>query len=377
MDSNREIIESAFDRSGRYEAGLRSLVKCLRWAFALLLVGIIGTLIYFVSWGGYFSVEPQQAVLVLRFGKITDTVTTGGHWFLPYPVNKFIRIQTNQQLLNVDFVAPTLSENDVPNALTPGKDDYLLTADANIVHTSWTVSYRVSNPAKYYRVLSTPVEPVLNGRITADPETKDADGFMGTRGPVTFLRNAFKQAVIRATAEFKVDDLLSSGQGRYSELVQRNFTQLLTDADCGIAVDTVTLNRVYPPAYTKSAFEQVTAASTTQSTLRNEAETYRVTTENETIAQRAEILAAAETYRKQIIAVMKAETIYFQSINAEYASNPKTVLMALYTSALTEALQASVDDKFILGSAGKGTRKIWFQLNRENKVKAPKAEEKK
>ena len=377
MDSNREIIESAFDRSGRYEAGLRSLVKCLRWAFALLLVGIIGTLIYFVSWGGYFSVEPQQAVLVLRFGKITDTVTTGGHWFLPYPVNKFIRIQTTQQLLNVDFVAPTLSENDVPNALTPGKDDYLLTADANIVHTSWTVSYRVSNPAKYYRVLSTPVEPVLNGRITADPETKDADGFMGTRGPVTFLRNAFKQAVIRATAEFKVDDLLSSGQGRYSELVQRNFTQLLTDADCGIAVDTVTLNRVYPPAYTKSAFEQVTAASTTQSTLRNEAETYRVTTENETIAQRAEILAAAETYRKQIIAVMKAETIYFQSINAEYASNPKTVLMALYTSALTEALQASVDDKFILGSAGKGTRKIWFQLNRENKVKAPKAEEKK
>ena len=377
MDSNREIIESAFDRSGRYEAGLRSLVKCLRWAFALLLVGIIGTLIYFVSWGGYFSVEPQQAVLVLRFGKITDTVTTGGHWFLPYPVNKFIRIQTNQQLLNVDFVAPTLSENDVPNALTPGKDDYLLTADANIVHTSWTVTYRVSNPAKYYRVLSTPVEPVLNGRITADPETKDADGFMGTRGPVTFLRNAFKQAVIRATAEFRVDDLLSSGQGRYSELVQRNFTQLLTDADCGIAVDTVTLNRVYPPAYTKSAFEQVTAASTTQSTLRNEAETYRVTTENETIAQRAEILAAAETYRKQIIAVMKAETIYFQSINAEYASNPKTVLMALYTSALTEALQASVDDKFILGSAGKGTRKIWFQLNRENKVKAPKAEEKK
>ena len=76
MDSNREINETAFDRSGRYEAGLKSLVKCLRWAFALLLVGIIGTLVYFVSWGGYFSVEPQQAVLVLRFGKIIQTFTT-------------------------------------------------------------------------------------------------------------------------------------------------------------------------------------------------------------------------------------------------------------------------------------------------------------
>lgn len=377
MDSNREITETVFDRSGRYESGLKSLVKCLRWAFALLLIGIIGTLIYFVSWGGYFSVEPQQAVLVLRFGKITNTFTTGGHWFLPYPVNKFIRIQTNQQLLNVDFIAPTLTENEAPNALTPGKDSYLITGDANIVHTSWTVSYRVSNPAKYYQTLSTPIEPVANGRISGDPEIKDADGFMGTRGPVTFLRNTFQQAVIQATAEFKVDDLLAAGQGRYSELTQRIFTRLLTEADCGITVDTVTLNRVYPPAYTKAAFDQVTAASTTQSTLRNEAETYRVSTENETLAQRAEILAAAETYRKQTVAVMKAETTYFQSINAQYAKSPRTVLMALYTSTLTEALQAPAEDKFILGSDGKGTKKIWFQLNRENKVKAPQAAEEK
>ena len=377
MDSNREINETAFDRSGRYEAGLKSLVKCLRWAFALLLVGIIGTLIYFVSWGGYFSVEPQQAVLVLRFGKIIETYTTGGHWFLPYPVNKFVRIQTNQQLLNVDFVAPTLSENDTPNALTPGKDSYLITGDANIVHTSWTVSYRVSNPAKYYTRLSTPVDPVLNGRISGDTEVKDADGFSGTRGPVTFLRNTFQQAVIEATAEFKVDDLLAAGQGRYAELVQRIFTRLLTVADCGVSVDTVTLNRVYPPAFTKAAFDQVTAASTTQSTLRNEAETYRVNTENETQAKQAEIIAAAETYRKQMVAIMKAETTYFKSIYDEYQKSPDTVLMTIYTSALTEALQSSVEDKFIVGTSGKSPRKIWFQLNRENKVKAPQAEEKK
>ncbi|MBR2911550.1 MAG: hypothetical protein IKC05_08055, partial [Lentisphaeria bacterium] len=350
MDSNREINETAFDRSGRYEAGLKSLVKCLRWAFALLLVGIIGTLIYFVSWGGYFSVEPQQAVLVLRFGKIIQTFTTGGHWFLPYPVNKFVRIQTNQQLLNVDFVAPTLSANEAPNALTPGKDSYLITGDANIVHTSWTVSYRVSNPAKYYTTLGTPVDPVVNGRISGDPEFKDADGFVGTRGPVTFLRNTFQQAVIEATAEFKVDDLLAAGQGRYAEQVQRLFTRLLTAADCGITVDTVTLNRVYPPAFTKAAFDQVTAASTTQSTLRNEAETYRINTENETLAKQAEIIAAAETYRKQTVAVIKAETTYFESIYKEYLANSDTVLMALYTSTLTEAFQSPVEDKFILGT---------------------------
>ena len=194
---------------------------------------------------------------------------------------------------------------------------------------------------------------------------------------MTFLRNTFQQAVIEATAEFKVDDLLAAGQGRYAEQVQRLFTRLLTAADCGITVDTVTLNRVYPPAFTKAAFDQVTAASTTQSTLRNEAETYRVNTENETLAKQAEIIAAAETYRKQTVAVIKAETTYFESIYKEYLANSDTVLMALYTSTLTEAFQSPVEDKFILGTDGKGTRKVWFQLNRENKVKAPQAEEKK
>lgn len=374
MSINREITEPAFDRSGRYESGLRSLVKCLKWAFGLLLTAIICTLIYFVSWGGYFSVEPQQAVLVMRFGKIIDTYTSGGHWFLPYPVNKFIRVQTNQQFMNVDFVAPQLSQ-EMPRSLTPGQDGYLITGDANIVHTSWTISYRVSNPAKYYQKLSTPLNPVENGRIIEDVKVTDADGFKGTRGPVTFIRNAFQQAVIRATGEFKVDEILASGQGRYAETAQRIFTALLNEADCGITVETVTLNRVFPPGNTRPAFDQVTAASTTQSTLRNQAETYRIETENDTLAKQAEILAAAETYRKQIVATMKAETTYFNSINN--AGNVSTVLMALYTTTLTEALQKSVEDRFILGSENKSRRKVWFQLNKENKVKAPQPKENK
>ena len=93
---------NSFDRSGRYESGLASLVKSLKWAFALLLVAIIGMLIYFFTWGGYLSVEPQQAVVVVRFGKVLEPCyTSGGHWFMPYPVHRFVRIQTNQQFFKL------------------------------------------------------------------------------------------------------------------------------------------------------------------------------------------------------------------------------------------------------------------------------------
>ena len=73
MEENKSVINGEFDRSGRYDAGLKALAKSLQLAFLLLLIGIIGTLVYFFSGAGYFSVEPQQAVIVARFGKIVNT----------------------------------------------------------------------------------------------------------------------------------------------------------------------------------------------------------------------------------------------------------------------------------------------------------------
>ena len=46
---NQPPNPNAYDRSGRYEAGLASLVKSLKWAFGLLLVAIVGMLIYFFT----------------------------------------------------------------------------------------------------------------------------------------------------------------------------------------------------------------------------------------------------------------------------------------------------------------------------------------
>ena len=260
MEENKSVITNEFDRSGRYDAGLKSLAKSLRVAFLFLLIGIIATLVYFISGAGYFSVEPQQAVIVTRFGKIVGTYTTGGHWFLPFPVSQFIRVQTSQQLLEVEFAAAA-GQNEMGDSLEAGRDNYIMTGDANIVHSSWTIAYRVADAEKYYLKLLTPEYPVENGKVTPDVEFTDADGMVGTRGPVTFLRNLFRRAVITVTSEAKVDDILTRDQGGYSEKVSREFSRLISSHDCGIEIVSVGLNRIYPPAKTKMAFEEVTAAN--------------------------------------------------------------------------------------------------------------------
>ena len=353
MEQQRNL-EPEFDRSGRYESGLRSLVKSLRWAFGFLLVCVIGMVIYFFTWGGYFSVEPQQAVIVLRFGKVIGSFESGGHWFFPYPVNRFVRVQTNPQTLNVEFSSPNRS-GEPAVSLTPGVDNYLLTGDANIVQSSWRVVYRIVNPVKFYTVLTTAPQPSENGMMAPDPEVIDADGFSGTRGPQALLSNCLRQAAIRVTAHYEVDGLLASRQGQYNADVRRLFSELVAAADCGIVIEDLTLTRIAPPGITLAAFSQVTAASTTKSTLLEEAKNYQTNVENDTAAQEAEILALASTYRNNLIATLRAETNYFLAINEEYQkrSNRSTVLMALYTAALTEAIQGQeiTGDRFILGSS--------------------------
>ncbi len=367
MEEPKSVIRQDFDRSGQYESGLKSLVKSLQWAFFLLLAVIIAMLVYFFTGGGYFSVEPQRAVIVVHFGKVGETFTSGARWFLPYPVNRFIVIQTNQQFMDVNFMATPLGEGaPPPTSLEPGRDNYLLTGDANIIHSAWTIGYQVSNPEKFYLTLSTPPQPVENGRVMPDVAVTDADGFTGARGPQTLVRNLFRQAVVQVTASYKVDEILGELQGQYSEKVRSLFARLLDEADCGIVVENVTLNRVFPPAKTKAAFDEVAAATNTQDSLINKAREYEVQTQNDVLARQAEILAAAETYRKEVVSTVKAESSYFQSINKEYAVSPDTVLMALYTSTLSEVFKVQ-HEKFLLGTTGSGQKKVWIKLNPEPK----------
>ncbi len=358
----KSVINQEFDRSGRYEGGLKALVKSLQYAFVILLVAIVGMIVYFFTWGGYFSVEPQQAVIVLRFGKFHGAYQDGARWFMPYPVHRFVRVQTNQQQLDVNFLPVEVPGEEVKASLTPGDDRYLLTGDANIIHASWQVAYKVIDPKKYYEKLCTPANPVVAGRILEDDMVTDFNGFTSGRGPRTFLTKLFESAVIRITAMEKVDNILFAKKLEYKTRVEELFSRMVADFDCGIQIENVTLLRAFPPSRTKAAFDEATAAGNASSELRSKALTYKVETENEARAKAAEIVAAARAYKSRVVADMKAETEYFKAINAKYKESPRTVLIALYTAALSEAMQASTEDRFIMGSSNR-KRQIRVQLN--------------
>lgn len=367
MDNMNKKQDTGYhaDHEGQYDSGLKSLVRSLQVSFFILVIIIVGMLAYFFTFGGYFIVKPQEAVIVLRFGKYVDTYTEDWHWFFPHPVNSLIRIKTNPQILTVDFKASSFAMDEqqaqMGGPLDPGRDSYLLTGDANIIHASWILEYQVVNPQKYYEKCFCPENPLNDDEVLVAAR----DGIiLGTRGPQTILRETLRNIVLKVTAGKPVDDVLYEKKQAYKDQVQALFDKAIADLDIGIKINSVALQQAYPPQRTKAAFGEVTAANQAKSTMIDTANEYRVKLENSVFSEKAEIMAAATTYRKQIVSEVKAENIYFEKINAEYANSPDTVLMALYNYTLSDVL-GKIQEKYIVTKGNGKQQQIRLKINPE------------
>ncbi|MCP3968094.1 MAG: protease modulator HflK [Lentisphaerae bacterium] len=376
MTNHSHTTPEQHDHYGQFDSGLKSLVKSLQISFIFLVLIIVGMLIYFFSFGGYFTVKKnQEAVIVLRFGKYVDTYVEGWHWFFPYPVNSFVRVKTNQQSVNVDFTSVKTSAipGMMPNKpLAPGSDKYLLTGDANIVHSRWVLNYRIVSPKTYYFNFFCPPVPNDPDQLFVDKK----DGYvLGTRGPRTMLRAMLRDAVIQATSQMEVDDVLTHKQTEYKQLVTSLITKMIDKQKCGIQVVSVELPMIEPPASTKAAFREVTNASNTKSQMIDKAREYQVREQNNVMARTAAIKAEASAYKQEVVSEVKAETIYFEQIFKEYKANPDTVLMVLYNNTLSDVIGA-VDQKYILNARKDGGKQeVRIKINPEPVKKSNKSNE--
>lgn len=351
-----------------FGGGLSAVTNAFGYLFALLAVAIVGLVAWYFTFEGAFTVEQQERVLVLDFGKLRDKVyQPGWHWNWPYPISEVVRVPVNQQTITSDafwfYMEPGKKFDDQllasANKLTPGKDGYLLTADANIIHTSWKMFYTITSPLKYYQGAMVPDNPKDDDEEFINAETGEN---FGTRGPRTLLSATLDNVVIKTCAVTPVDDVLNSPLFRTR--VQEVVAKAVEDLDIGITVNSVKMLAKTPPLGTVQAFRALTEAKLKSVTAKHNAESYRVKTLNEAESQATLLLADADAYKTEIVESMKAEKKTFTAILEEYKKNPATVPVALYSETLSTVLK-SADDIFVLRGNKKGSQELRLLLNRE------------
>ena len=267
-------------------------------------VGVLGAWAYF----GIYQLEPGQAAVILRFGEYVHTVSQPGlRWHLPPPIE-------DHEIVNVASIdreefgyltgsaEPTEEEK---------REAAMQTSDANIVHLSFVVQYRINDAFQArYRI--------------ADPR------------PV--LRDAAQAAVRGVVGRNTIDDVLSEKRGIVETETQQALQDTLDLYESGLSVLGIELQDVQPPETVRAAFDDVLGAVQDRNRAVNEAHGYANEVLPKSLAQSVELIESARGYRDARIAEATGQASRFRAIASEYQKAPDVVRTRLFLETMEEVL---------------------------------------
>lgn len=249
---------------GHFSSGVELLSKALRTVFTVLAVVIIIAMIWFLSCGGSFIVNSTtESVVVLQFGKYYKQYDEGWHWFLPYPINKVIRISTVKRTVRSTAFMPInaamlydpkakAEPMSSPVQLIPGADGYALLGDNSIMHSDWVMTYKVTDPTKYFLNCMSRESQVFSDDNVHGGSAEEENVSLNIADVI--LQSLLDDAVITSSAALSLKNTYYD-KNNYEQTVKTALIRNLEEMDIGISLESLSLQLVKPPLRTASAFQ--------------------------------------------------------------------------------------------------------------------------
>jgi membrane protease subunit HflK len=329
------------------DAGSQALSDALRSSFFIVKIIMVLLVLAFLS-SGFFTVGPQETAIVLRLGKPVGEgeqalLLPGPHWALPQPIDSVERIPFNlvQEaqssvgwMLTPEERRQGASPPQAGNGLDPSSTSYALTSDTNIIHVLAVLRYRITDPIRFH--------------------------FDFSNAPV-FVTNDLNNALIHATSQFPVDDVLTRRRTAFKEAVTTRMNELIHAQNLGIRVDQMDVESA-PPTYLLSKFNEVDTATQKRNTARTQAESYATTTLAEARGKAAGLTNVAESGRSRLVAMVGAQAREFIDVRPEYERDPEFFKLLRQMMAL-EQVYTNAQEKIL--EPHQNARELRLNLSRE------------
>jgi len=258
--------------------------------------GMLGGLILTVAvvWGfmGFYTVDEAERGVVLRFGRVLDSVVMPGlHWNPPI-IDEVTRVNV-QRLNSRQF------------------DNDMLTTDENIISLNVTVQYLIQNPINYVIAVQ-------------DPELS--------------LSNASESAIRHVVGGNTMNQILTTGRAVVADEVEDRLQEYMDLYQTGILISQVNVVDAQPPDAVREAFDDVIRAREDEQRVQNQAQQYanRVIPEARGEAQQA--IEIANAYRQEVIARAEGDASRFNQLLAEYQKAPEVTRERLYIDAIENVM---------------------------------------
>jgi modulator of FtsH protease HflK len=281
---------------------------------------LVALLIVFTSW---FTIDPEEAGIVLRFGRFVRQVPSGPHMKLPYPLETVVKVPVERQLKE-EFGFRTQEAG--PGSRTTYSDEDLtaeslmLTGDLNVAVVEWTAQFRVRDPYKY-------LFKVRNVRKT--------------------FRDMNETVMREVIGDRSVNEVLTVGRQEIAAEVEQRLQALCDQYETGIKLEQIVLQDVNPPDAVKPSFNEVNQAQQEREKLINQARSDYNQIIPRAKGQAEQTIEQAQGFATDRVNRARGDAELFSQVHAAYQRAPEVTRRRMYLETMSR-IYPKVKKKFVL-----------------------------
>jgi membrane protease subunit HflK len=310
---------------------------------------IIG-LVLLVMWlsTGFYTVQPDEEAVVMRFGKYSRTSPSGLNYKLPYPVETVTIVsvtRVNKEEIGFRSNGKKLLGNDEHFEQGLRNESKILTTDENIVDINCEIQWVIVDAKKFlFNVRDLYNENTV--KITAESAMREIIGLS------------------------TISNVLAEERSKSEQDAKTLMQKILDSYDMGVKVVRVQLLRVDPPVEVIDAYRDVQNAKQDKEKEINQALTYRNDIIPRARGEAEKILQEAEGYKKQVIANAQGETQRFSAIYEQYKNAKDVTRKRIYLETMEQILDGM--EKIIVDKGSANNMVPYLPLNELMKNKKAK-----
>ena len=267
-------------------------------------------------WSTWFTIQPEEAGVVQRFGAVHRTVGPGLHFKLPVGIERVQRVPTERVLKEEFGFATTATVAGEKTRYETDRKSFqnvslMLTGDLNVIDVQWIVQYRIEDPVAF---------------------------LFQVRESQQTIRDVSEAVMRRVVGNRLGSDVLTVGRVAVSAEAKTEIQKILSAYKTGVRLVTVELQDVTPPDSVKPAFNEVNEARQDRERTINQAQEQANREIPKARGEATRTVTEAEGYAIERVNRANGEATRFTAIQAEYQRAPEVTRRRLYLEAMTEIL---------------------------------------
>ncbi len=309
-------------------------------SFLPMLLGVL-VVLFLLSNAGislipFYTIQPSEVGVVLRFGKFVAATKPGLHFKWPL-IEKAIPVKVEKVYIEeFGFRTKSPGVRTVYSEKSYADESIMLTGDLYVLDLDWIVRYKIKDPYK---------------------------ALFKVRNVVKAIRDVSESVMRSVVGDHSFNEVLTTKRIEINGQVQNQMQEILDSYETGIQIEQVKLQDVNPPDPVKPAFNEVNQAKQEREKLKNQAwEVY-----NEKIPQAKgealKIIKEAEGYALEKVNKAQGDAKRFLLLYEEYNRAREVTLRRLYLENMNEILKKT-GKKYIVDPKEKGILPL---LKLENK----------